>query len=260
MNAFPHAVDCLGQLRLAGKQTLLLSNAPRPNEALRELMRTMGISDHLYSGLLTSGEAVRQALLNPPDAWWSQLGPRVFHLGPDRDRALLDGLPCKRVDSPADADYVLNTGPDDHHNPTDLAEFEAILHDCAWHALPMICANPDLEVVRGGLRVLCAGALAARYVEIGGDVRSLGKPDPAIYKRVLEILGLPRSRVLAVGDSLRTDIAGAMNAKIDACWVLDGLHSESLKGVNSSFDPEKVERAACSAGVVPLATIERFSW
>ena len=73
----------------------------------------------------------------------------------------------------------------------------------------MICANPDLEVIRGGVRVLCAGSLAVRYQELGGDVRSLGKPDPAIYQPVLEVLGLPPDRVLAVGDALRTDIAGA---------------------------------------------------
>ena len=88
---------------------------------------------------------------------------------------------------------MLNTGPDDHRNPSDMAEFEAMLQDCARHRLPMICANPDLEVIRGGVRVLCAGALAVRYQELGGDVRSLGKPDPAIYQPVLQSLGLPTS-------------------------------------------------------------------
>lgn len=260
VNAFPHAVECLDKLRATGKRTLLLSNAPRPNQTVRRLMRSMGIDDHLYGGLLTSGEAVRQALLHPPDWWWAQLGFRVFHLGPDRDLPLLDGLPCRRVARPAEADYVLNTGPDDHHNPTELADFESTLQDCARHALPMVCANPDLEVIRGGLRVLCAGALAARYRELGGDVRFLGKPDPAIYRRALELLCLPSGRVLAVGDSLRTDVAGATRARIDACWVLDGLHGDLLQGSNGSFDRNLVERAALAAGLAPIATIERFSW
>ena len=73
----------------------------------------------------------------------------------------------------------------------------------------MICANPDLQVIRGGVRVLCAGSLALRYQELGGDVRSIGKPDPAIYQPVLQSLDLPVARVLAVGDALHTDIAGA---------------------------------------------------
>ena len=86
VNAFPHAVDCLGHLRDTGKRTLLLSNVPRPNDAVRAMMRRMGIEDGLYTDILTSGEAVRRALISPPDLWWTQLGQRVFHLGPERDR------------------------------------------------------------------------------------------------------------------------------------------------------------------------------
>ena len=260
VNAFPHAVDCLDHLRAVGKRTLLLSNAPRPNEAVRGLMRSMGIGDELYGGLLTSGDAVRHAILNPPDRWWAQLGARVFHLGPSRDGALLEGLPCRRVAGPGEADYVLNTGPDDHRNPTSLTEFEGILHECVRFSLPMVCANPDFEVVRGGSRILCAGALAAYYCEIGGDVRWVGKPDPAIYQHALDRLGLPSSRVLAVGDSLRTDIAGAMGAEIDACWVLDGLHSEALGSTGKPFNRELVEREVDGAGVKPVSTIKRLSW
>ena len=83
VNAFPHAVETLRQLRAAGKRTLLLSNVPRPNASAQAMMRRMGIEDSLYTGILTSGEAVRQALRDPPDLWWAQLGNRVFHLGPD---------------------------------------------------------------------------------------------------------------------------------------------------------------------------------
>ena len=98
----------------------------------------------------------------------------------------------------------------------------------------MICGNPDLEVIRGGVRVLCAGSLAVRYQALGGDVRSLGKPDPAIYQPVLAQLGLPIGRVLAVGDSLRTDIAGATAAGLQGCWVLDGLHGAALRRPDGS--------------------------
>ncbi|MBV8870858.1 MAG: HAD hydrolase-like protein, partial [Acetobacteraceae bacterium] len=131
---------------------------------------------------------------------------------------------------------------------------------CVRFSLPMVCANPDFEVVRGGSRILCAGALAAYYCEIGGDVRWVGKPDPAIYQHALDCLGLPSSRVLAVGDSLRTDIAGAMGAEIDACWVLDGLHSEALGSTGKPFNRELVEREVDGAGVKPVATIKRLSW
>lgn len=259
INPFPHAIDCLRRLRAAGKGTLLLSNVPRPNAPVRAMLRRMGIEDALYTDILTSGEAVRRALFDPPDLWWAELGHRVFHLGPERDRPILDGLDRQSVDHPCQADFVLNTGPDDHRNPSDIRAFEPVLQDCAHRKLPMICANPDLEVIRGGVRVLCAGALALRYRSLGGDIRSLGKPDPAIYQPVLQRLGIAPARVLAVGDALATDIAGAAGVGLAACWVLDGLHGASLAQPDG-FDTRKAERAARNAGLAPIATIPRFAW
>ena len=260
VNAFPHAVDCLLRLRAAGKRSLLLSNVPRPNDAAQVLMRGMGIPDDLYSDILTSGEAVRRALLRPPDLWWAELGQRVFHLGPERDRGVMDGLPLTKVAVPGEANFVLNTGPDDHRDPTDINEFEAVLLECAQHGLPMICANPDLQVIRGGVRVLCAGSLALRYQELGGDVRSLGKPDATIYQPVLERLGVPVDRVLAVGDALHTDIAGAAAVDVAACWVLSGVHGEALTAGAGRYDTSKAEAMASAAGLAPIATVPSFAW
>ncbi len=259
VNAFPDAVRCLEHLQAAGKRTLLLSNVPRPNAPVKAMMRRMGIADELYTDLLTSGEAVRKALIDPPDLWWAQLGPRVWHLGPQRDRPLLKGLPLQLVDRLSQADFILNTGPDDHRNPTDILAFEPILQECARHRLPMVCANPDVEVIRGGVRVLCAGSLALRYSALGGDVRSLGKPDPAIYQPALQRLAVAPSKVLAVGDALRTDIAGAAAVELPACWVLGGLHGASLAR-SVGFDTERAEEEARAAALTPLATIPYLIW
>lgn len=260
VRAFPAAVDCLRRLNSEGKRTLLLSNVPRPNAPVQEMMRSMGIPNTLYGALLTSGEAVREALRDPPDLWWAELGRSVFHLGPLRDRSVLDGLQLNLAEGPAGADFVLNTGPDDETDPTDPAAFEPVLRACRDRELPMICANPDLEVIRGGVRVLCAGALAARYSELGGDVRSLGKPDPRIYQPALAKLGLPPERVLAVGDALRTDIAGAAGVGIDSCWVLGGLHGAELAGSDGNPDPARAKAEARKAGLTPIASVPRLSW
>ena len=107
---------------------------------------------------------------------------------------------------------------------------------------------------------MCAGSLAVRYQALGGDVRSIGKPDPAVYQAVLAQLGLPLERVLAVGDSLRTDIAGATAAGLASCWVLDGLHGETLRGTDGSYDTVEVEAEAQAAGMAPVAAMARFSW
>lgn len=255
VNPLPGAVDTLTRLRAMGKRSVLLSNAPRRAWAAQASMRNMGIGDDLYDGILTSGEAVWLALRDRPDGWWAGLGVRVFHLGPERDRNVMDELGLEIVATPAEASFVLNTGPDDLRDPTTLAEFEDVLRACLVARLPMVCGNPDMEVIRGGKRILCAGSLAARYIALGGDCRMLGKPDPAIYDPVLRMLGLEKSRVLAVGDALATDIAGAGGVGIASCWVLGGIHLAETGG-----NPEQANAAARAKGLAPVAIIPSFGW
>lgn len=251
---YPGAIDVLRRLRDAGKRAVLLSNAPRRAAVAQVQLRGMGIDDSLYTGILTSGEATHLMLRDRAepagDAWYAALGEHVFHLGPDRDRNVLHDLPLNLVTHPGEAAFVLNTGPDDLLGHTDPETYEDVLQLCIRHGLKMICANPDLEVIRGGQRVICAGALAQRYEALGGEVRSLGKPDPAIYVPVMDTLGLPRDRVLAVGDGLRTDIAGAKAAGIDSCWVLGGIHHHD----------EDPAATAAAAGLAPMASVPFFSW
>ena len=250
---YPGASDCLARLRQAGKRCVLLSNAPRRAHAVQAQLREMGIGDDMYDGVMTSGEATHLMLRDRPDAWWRGLGRTAYHLGPARDRNVFAGLDLRLADTPEDATFLLNTGPDDHANPTDPAAFDPLLAACLAAGLPMVCANPDLEVIRGGVRVVCAGALAARYSARGGDVRLLGKPDPAIYGPVLAMLA--SDRVLAVGDALRTDIAGASAAGLDACWVLGGVHGDHL-GEGAA----QVEAEASAMGLCPVAAVPHFRW
>jgi HAD superfamily hydrolase (TIGR01459 family) len=252
---YPGAVDCLEHIKALGKPAVLLSNAPRRGSFAQRALRGMGIGDELYSGIMTSGEAAHLALAHRSDPWFAALGTKVFHIGPARDRNVIDGLPYERVDAPGEADFVLNTGPDDLAASAEPEEFDGVLAECLAAGLPMICANPDLEVIRGGVRVICAGLLTQRYEAMGGVACWLGKPDPAIYVPVLAMLDVPQSRVLAVGDALRTDIAGAAAAGIDSCWVLGGIHGEALGG-----DRVKIEAAAREAGLGPVACVPSFVW
>jgi len=251
---YPGAMACLE--KLAGRPVLLLSNAPRRSASAQGMLRRMGIPDRLYTAILTSGEATWLALRDRTDPWFARLGTRVYHLGPARDRNVLDGLGLTVVPRPDQAEFVLNTGPDDDvSDPRDLATFVPELEACFQAGLKMICANPDLVVMRAGLRILCAGALAQHYQTLGGDVMYLGKPDPAIYRLALAELGLAASRVLAIGDSLHTDIAGAAGAGIDSLWVLGGIHWESL-----AENPSAAPHAAAEHGLSPRFTLPLLAW
>jgi HAD superfamily hydrolase (TIGR01459 family) len=241
---YPGALACLKNLQ--GHKTLLLSNAPRRSASAQVMLRHLGIDDGLYSAILTSGEATWLALRDRTDPWFARLGTRVYHLGPQRDRNVLDGLGLTIATAPRDADFVVNTGPDDDsQDPRDLATFVPELEACLQAGLPMICANPDLVVYRTG----------AQESHAGGDVFSLGKPDPAIYRMALALLDVPATRVLAIGDSLHTDIAGAAQAGIDSYWVLGGIHWESL-----STNPGAAAELAAQSGLSPKFALERLVW
>ena len=240
------ALDALARLRRTGKPIVLLSNAPRRAAAAQSGLRALGVDDDLYKAVMTSGEATWAAL-------GQYAGARVYHLGPDRDRNVLDGRDVTRVDLPEDATLLLNTGPDDRYDPSSIEPYLPEVAACLAAGLPMICANPDLEVIRaGGVRVVCAGALALWYEERGGKVRWIGKPYPEIYATTLDLLAVPARRVLAIGDALRTDIAGAQAAGIDSCWVLGGIHALD--------SPEHAEAEAQAVALHPVATTPGFRW
>jgi HAD superfamily hydrolase (TIGR01459 family) len=215
------------------------------------MLARMGIAPDLYDAVMTSGEAVRHALETRSDPDFAQLGRRFVHLGPDRDRNLFDGLDLDEVERPEDAEFLLNTGPDDLAAPDDPAAFDALLAASRKAGLTMVCANPDLEVMRDGRRIICAGLLAERYAQAGGRVIQRGKPDPAIYQPTLDLLGTTREMTVAFGDSLRTDLAGAQAAGIDSVFVLSGIHAI----------PEAEARAECEkAGLHPRTILPRFAF
>ena len=55
------------------------------------------------------------------------------------------------------------------------------------------------------------------------------------------MLGLSPHEVIAIGDSLEHDIAGATSAGVDALFVAGGIHAEELK-VGSASDPISNEK------------------
>jgi HAD superfamily hydrolase (TIGR01459 family) len=260
VRAYPAAVDCLVRLKRAGKHTVLLSNAPRRAAAIESAMAGMGIDRAIYDHVYSSGEEVHEHLLSRSDPWYAALGRACYHIGPERDRSVREGLGLDVVESVEEAEFVLNTGPGDDDET--VADYEDVLEAAARRSLPMICANPDTEVIRGGRRIVCAGALALRYEELGGEVRSHGKPHAPSYRRCFELLRVgDRRRVLAVGDSLRTDIAGADAAGIDSALVTGGLHAEELGlAPGSPPDPDRLARACAAAGHVPVAAMAAFAW
>jgi HAD superfamily hydrolase (TIGR01459 family) len=256
---YPGVVEALERLRAAGKHVAFLSNAPRRSWVVETQLAGMGIAKGThYDGVITSGELVWRHLDRRDTSFFARLGSRVFHIGPDRDHSVIEGLALDFVDSPAQADLVLNTGPDPRRGPKSVEPYEETLAACAGLGLPMVCANPDLAVMVAGERLICAGALAERYREMGGEVAEIGKPDPAVYPPVLDLLGVQRrERVVAIGDSPHTDLAGAQAAGLDAVWALTGLAADA-HGEDPS--PELLRKALAEHAVEPVAALRALRW
>lgn len=257
--AYPGAIDCMRRLRERGKRIAILSNAPRRTADVARRSAELGILPELYDIIHSSGEETWLHLAERPDDFHRGLGRAAYHLGPERDRGLLEGLDLAETTQIGKATFLLNTGA--HLAQSEVADYEPVLEPAARRGLPMVCANPDLEVIRGGVREICAGMLALRYEELGGTVRYHGKPHESVYRRVLPQLGLEPARVLAVGDSLRTDIAGARRAAIPSLLVTGGIHAEEL-GIAAGDHPDpKLLGAICArSGERPDIAAPAFTW
>jgi len=250
VRAFPAAVDATRRFREQGGIVVLLSNSPRPSESLQRQLRSLGVADQSYDATVSSGDLTRHELAKHE-------GARIFHLGPERDLPIFDGLDVTRVDARR-AELIVCTGlfDDETETPEDYA---GLLHELAGRKLTMLCANPDHLVERGHRLVYCAGALAQLYAEDGGEVIYAGKPYAPIYELAAETIAeragreVTRSEILAIGDGIHTDMAGAADFGLDAVFVASGLHvglgGEGLDDLRLSelFGRRKPPRAAMPA-------------
>lgn len=258
--AYPPSADTLRALKAAGKKTLLLSNAPRRAHALIEAMTRMGLPRDLYGEVLSSGEATRDALIARDDPFFTALGTKAYHLGPERDRSVFEDTDLEIVADIAAADFIVNTGPISLDEQVD--DYLAVLEPAARRGLPMVCANPDFVVIRADRRIVCAGAIAARYKEMGGAVALRGKPDPAVYDLAVKRLGLTdKTRVAVVGDALETDVKGARASGLASIWCTGGIHAAAL-GVSYGVaaDLARATALAHAEGQMPNYMIAGFVW
>lgn len=243
--------ETLTKMRAAGVRTCLLSNSPRRAAAVASGLSSMGLGPDLYHGLITSGEMAHAAFGGIARTMPRPNGTRYWHAGPPDLAGLLDGLAVERVAEIKDADFILATG--------NVEESDYLLQQARQRELPMICANPDLEVMIAEQRIRCAGWLAARYETIGGRVIRFGKPELFAYISALRVLDLPATEVIAIGDSLATDIAGANRAGIHSALVMTGVHHVEA-GPDNIPDHKALTALYERYNAVPDFLLKRFSW
>jgi HAD superfamily hydrolase (TIGR01459 family) len=253
---FPGVLDCMERLIGAGKRLVLLSNAPRRSEDVVRRIARIGVPERLYHGVMSSGEEAWQYLRRRDEPFYAALGRHCLHVGSERDLEIREGLDLVFVDAPAEADFILNTGPAEWDNT--IEDYAPVLHAARARGLPMVCANPDLVVIHDGKPALCAGALAEQYQAMGGRVRWHGKPYPSVYDSCLGLLDVAeRRRILAIGDSLRTDIAGAEGAGIDSLLIAGGVHAAEFSA-DGALALDRIAAAIEKSGTHPIGVAARL--
>jgi HAD superfamily hydrolase (TIGR01459 family) len=255
----PGALECLYALKERRKRIVLLSNAPRRADDVVRRIAAIGVPANSYDHVMSSGEEAWQHLKRRDDSFYAALGRRCLHIGSERDLEIREGLGLEFVDTAEQAQFILNTGPagwDDR-----IEDYEPLLRIALERGLPMVCANPDLVVMHGDRLALCAGALAKWYEEAGGCVRWHGKPFRSVYETCFGLLGVTaRARILAVGDSLRTDIAGAAAAGIDSVLIAGGIHAEEFGTPGGVPDLARIKAALQEGGYNPVGVAWGLCW
>ncbi|MFC0217849.1 HAD superfamily hydrolase (TIGR01459 family) [Pseudochelatococcus lubricantis] len=255
--AFPEAGEALARFRARGGTVVLITNAPRPHGVVRVMLDGLNARSDAYDAIVTSGDVTRGEIA-------ARHGLPVWHLGPARDLPVFEGLDVSLA-ALEDAAYVVCTGlfDDDTETPDDYADR---LRAMAERRLTMVCANPDLVVERGHELIYCAGAIAAAYEAIGGRSIYAGKPHLPIYARAIERAVAVRGaapdarRVLAIGDALRTDIAGARAAGFDSLFVARGIHAAETLDDRGHIDETRLSSLIAGRQPSPTVAIERLVW
>jgi HAD superfamily hydrolase (TIGR01459 family) len=251
------AVNALRSFRTDVGPVVLLTNAPRLTSDVSRQFDRIGVPHDCYDVIITSGGAARADLARRTDAARSI---RLYHLGPERDRATYEGLNLVLA-APKEAEIVLCTGlfDDERETPDD---YRGRLAELKERDLPFICANPDVTVRRGDDVVYCAGALARAYEAIGGKVIAYGKPHRAIFEVALSELRkiAPVQRPLMIGDGLETDIRGANGMDLDALFVSGGLFGVELARLPEAQATRRIGELLARHGVTVSAVIPELRW
>jgi HAD superfamily hydrolase (TIGR01459 family) len=260
VESFPPACDALARFRANGGSVVLISNAPRPGNQVTRLLDHLHVPHSAYDAIVTSGDVTRDYVAK-------RAGKPVFHIGPERDLTIFTGLdaPFGPLES---AHYVICSGlyDDEIETPDDYRELVAKIRE---RNLFMVCANPDVVVERGDRLVYCAGAIADLYAEQAGEVFYAGKPYRPLYdlalaetakvRKARSLSDVTLDRVLAIGDSVRTDLKGAHDLGVDCLFVTAGIHAEEL-GRRDDPDPNALAKMFATAGQMPKAVTRRLVW
>lgn len=209
----PGAVDTVASLRAYGSRTIFLSNNPtKTREQYAMKLTALGIPTGIEDILNSSFVMVQWLKANTPHAHLFVVGEEPL-MGELRSAGFTISENTNEID-------VVVASFDRTFNYRKLQ----IAFDAINHGARLVGTNPDrfCPTPSGG-EPDCAAVIAA--IEACTGVKCdpiVGKPSPIMVKTVMDMLDLPPSDCIMVGDRLETDIRMGMEAGMDSCLVLTG--------------------------------------
>lgn len=255
---YPGAHEVLVELARRNKRVVLLTNSGRRRSFNEARLQELGFNTRALAGIVTSGEATWQALLQRAAEPFASLGRRCVLFTRADDMGPVDGLELELVDDPAEADFLYLTWLDTLTHSID--DFDRVIEAAAARDLPMLCSNPDRVAPTEGGLTQAPGSLAERYRAIGGRVIYVGKPHRPIYQACLDLLPeLEPAEICGIGDSFEHDIQGAKNAGIAAAFVMRGIHAEAFpKGASRAAEQRALDDLAERYGITADWAVPSF--
>jgi len=236
-----NAIHTLSKISEAKKDYILLTNAPRPNKAVKIFLEKLGLDKRMREKVFTSGEAALGYLKK------NYISQKFYHIGPPRDFNLFIDFKNEKTEDIDKSNYLLCTGLYEQHDQ-DLNFYKELLINSI--SKKMICTNPDLIVDRGKKREYCAGSVAMTFEKLGGEVIYFGKPYPEVYNQATNN---NKKKVIAIGDNLRTDIKGANNMNYDSLVITGGIHKKE-------FEKEGIEKVLKNYNVKATFSQSILKW
>jgi HAD superfamily hydrolase (TIGR01459 family) len=244
--AYPDAPQALAFLAATGKPVLLLSNSGKRSDPNAARLVRLGFQRDSFRMVLSSGEAAWQHLAHRA---FAPQTPIWLHAR-DGDTSAVDGLGLTLTDDPAQARLLLLAGS--QADRLTLDDYRHLLQPAAGK-VPMLCTNPDLEMLTPLGPRPGAGQIAQLFTELGGAVDWIGKPYPLIYHEAQRLLpDIAPDRILCIGDSPAHDIAGGHRSGFKTCLVRTGLHA-------ATPDTDLAALCMTQAGALPDHILPRFA-
>lgn len=254
--AHPSACEALTRYRESGGRVVLITNAPRPAPQIVEMLDSLAVPRSAYDAIVSSGDMTRLMLED-------YRGRTVHYVGPPHENdALFEGLDITLGSAEEAIALVVTDLDTDDDTPDMYSERMAF-----WlkRNLPMIVANPDRVVEHGDRLIYCGGALADLYEARGGRILMAGKPYRPIYAQALRLAEqaagstLDKARVLAIGDSVRTDAIGAAGFGVDFLFITGSIHAEELDAFGNP-DPDTIRDLVAPSGASLSGYMARLAW